>query len=158
AVATIDNAIAVAVAIHDAIVIGNASAWHYWWLMNHSPDNQGLLNQGGVKTKRLYSVGNYSKFVRPGFARIGTLGGPEGVVASAFRDCAGRFALVVINKNPVSTPFGIAFKGAAAKSVTPWVTSSTLNLVAGAKLEVSAGRVETTLPASSVTTFVGAAP
>ncbi len=155
AVATIDNGLAVAIAVHDAIVIGNVSAWHYWWLIGQSDDNEGLLNTGGAETKRAYTVGNYSRFVRPGFARIGTAGGPAGVIASAFRDCTGKFALVVINSNASDTPLSMLFNGASATTVTPWVTSSALDLAAGRAIPVSSGRVDTLLAASSVTTFVG---
>jgi glucuronoarabinoxylan endo-1,4-beta-xylanase len=157
-VTTIDNGIAVAKAVHDAIVTGNASAWHYWWLIGRNADNEGLLNQGAVKTKRLYTVGNYSKFVRPGFVRIGTTGGPTGVQASAFRDCSGKFAFVVINTNPTDTPLGIVFNGVVGGTVTPWVTSRTLDLAAGTPVPVSGGRAAAVLPASSVTTFVGTSP
>ena len=54
--------------IYDAIVVGNASAWHAWWMTSLNNDNEGLLLMGGGVTKRLYTVGNYSKFIRPGLS------------------------------------------------------------------------------------------
>jgi glucuronoarabinoxylan endo-1,4-beta-xylanase len=154
----IGNGVRVARWIHDSMTIANASAWHYWWLISHNNDNEGLMNMGGVVTKRLYTMGNFSKFVRPGWVRIGTSGGPAGLYASAYKDPAsGNFAVVVINDSGADVTQRIALNGAAAPSVTPQLTSSSANLAPQASLDSSSGAFTMTLPASSVTTFVGTA-
>ena len=151
----IANGIEVAKWVHTAVAGASASAWHYWWLIGMNNDNEGLLNPGGVLTKRLYTLGNFSKFIRPGFVRVGTSGGPSGVYASAYKDPAtNALAIVAINDNGSSVPFGVTLNGLTAATVTPWVTSAAEDLAPHAPIAVSGGRFTTTLPASTVTTFV----
>lgn len=155
---SIANGLAVAKAVHEALVTANVSAWHYWWLMSLTEDNEGLLGPGGTKTKRLYTLGNYSKFVRPGFRRMALTGGPNGVLASAFRDCAGKLAVVAINTNASPTALGIVFDDVLPTRLTPWVTSATANLDRAADVDAQAGHFQVTLAEKSVTTLVGSVP
>ena len=46
-----------------------ANAWHYWWLVPLRK-RYGLMDTNAAPTKRLFAVGNYSRFVRPGDYRI----------------------------------------------------------------------------------------
>jgi len=155
----IGNGITVAKWIHNALVDASVSAWHYWWLMGLNGDNEGLVNAGGETSKRLYTLGNFSKFIRPGFVRVGTSGGPSGVYVSAYKDPASNtVAIVAINDTASSVPFGLTMNGITAASVTPWVTSATEDLVARAPITVSTGRFTMTLSPSSVTTFVSGNP
>src|SRR4029079_3065948 len=73
--ADIDNGLAVAGWIHDAIVNGPASAW-LWFSYKASffDDNQGLRLMNGADTKRHYTIGNYSRFIRPGYTRVDVTG------------------------------------------------------------------------------------
>jgi glucuronoarabinoxylan endo-1,4-beta-xylanase len=155
--ASIGNALTVARWIHDAIVIGKVSAWHYWWLIGLNGDNEGLVgfNRNTRLTKRLYTFGNFSKFVRPGFMVVGVSGSPSGVSLSAYKDPAsGAFVIVAINQNGSDTPVTLALNGQTADSMTPWVTSSSLNLVKQSAVAIAGDRFNATLPASSVTSFV----
>jgi glucuronoarabinoxylan endo-1,4-beta-xylanase len=151
---SINNGVGVARWIHDAITIGNASAWHFWWLNHPGSDNESLLNPG--PTKRLYALGNYSKFVRPGFFLVGSSGGPGGVSVTAYKNSGtGAFVIVAINQNGFDTPMTISLNGLTASTVTPWITSGALNLAQQSNLPVSGGSFTATLPAISVTSFVG---
>jgi len=154
----ITNGLRVAKLAHDALVIGNAQAWHYWWLVGQNPDNEGLMGQNGnaEPTKRLWTVGNFSKFVRPGYERVGTMAAPSGVLLSAYRDTAGKgFAIVAINNNTAATPVTFTFNGLQTTSVVPWVTSATLDLAAQSPIATTTTGFNAALAASSVTTFVG---
>jgi glucuronoarabinoxylan endo-1,4-beta-xylanase len=154
---SITNGLRWAQKINDWMTIANANAWHYWWLISSGSDNQGLLGPSGQLTKRLFVMGNYSKFVRPGFYRVGTTASPvSGVSVSAYKDPAtGKFAIVVINHNSSAVKLDFSLSGLSASSVSPWVTSSSLNLVQQASIPVSGGTFVATLPAASVTTFAG---
>jgi glucuronoarabinoxylan endo-1,4-beta-xylanase len=153
----IGNAINVTKWIHNAILHGGVSAWHYWAIWGRNKDNEGLLSESGETTKRFFALGNFSKFVRPGFVRVGTIGGPSSTMVTAFKDPAGgTFAIVAINPGAANVPFAVALSGANAASVTPWVTSAQLDLAAQNKITVTEGRFSTMLPASSITTFVSA--
>ena len=154
---SITNGLKWAKKINDWMTIANANAWHYWWLIDGNGDNEALLGPSGQTTKRLYAMGNYSKFVRPGYYRIGTSASPVGGVSvSAYKDPnTGKFAIVAINQNASAVTLDFALNGFTANSVAPWVTSASLNLVQQARITVGGGAFVATLPAASVTTFVG---
>jgi len=157
----INNGVAVAGWIHSALVDGDASAWLWWWLRAYNTnDNEGLYTQGSgtnnwTDTKRHYTLGNYSKFVRPGFTRVDATGAPAGVLVSAFKGSGTALAIVAINKNASATNVTINVSGGTAPtSVTPWVTSSADNLASKTAIAVTGGSFTASLGASSVTTFV----
>lgn len=144
--------------IDNRLAVSNASAWLYWWFIDYNGDNEGLLySDGATPSKRLFVMGNYSKFVRPGWVRIDATHTPvSGVSVSAYKDPdSGNFAIVAVNQNASDTNVGFSFSGFATGSVTPWVTSESLNLVQQAGVSVSSTGFTATLAASSVTTFVG---
>ena len=69
----IANGVVVAEWIHSALVVGEASAWLYWWYQA-SGDNEGLIISTSSLTKRGYTLGNYAKFVRPGYVMVDVTG------------------------------------------------------------------------------------
>jgi O-glycosyl hydrolase len=143
--------------INDWMTIANANAWHYWWLIDGNGDNEALLGPSGQTTKRLYVMGNYSKFVRPGYYRIGTSASPVGgVLVSAYKNTSsGKFAIVAINQNTSAVTLDFVLSGFTANTVVPWVTSASLNLAQQSSITVGGSAFAATLPAASVTTFVG---
>jgi len=104
----------------------------------------------------LYTIGNFSKFIRPGWVRIGATANPVGgVYVSAYKDpSSGNFAIVAINQNGTAVPLNFVLNGFAAASVTPWVTSASLDLAQQPSISAGGGALSGTLLASSVTTFV----
>jgi glucuronoarabinoxylan endo-1,4-beta-xylanase len=141
------------------IAVANENAWLFWSInINDGTDNEGLLGPGGSPVSiRAYVIGNYSKFVRPGWVRIAATHSPvSGVLISAYKDAStGNFAIVAINQNSSSVSQQFNFSGLTAATVTPWTTSASLNLAQ--QPNVTAGSSFTyTLPAQSVTTFAGA--
>jgi glucuronoarabinoxylan endo-1,4-beta-xylanase len=151
----INNGLAVAGWIHSALVVGEASAWLYWWYQTSS-DNEGLVLNAGTMTKRCYTMGNYSKFVRPGYTRVDVTGSvPANVLLSAYTGTDGTVVVVAINKGTAAATVPIAIAGGTAPaSCTPNVTSASDNLKAGTAVTVTDGSLTASLAASSVTTFV----
>jgi len=152
------SALRVAKLIHDALTIANMNAWHYWWVYPSSADNGALWDKSsGKASKRLWVEGNFARFVRPGFVRVGTSGTvPSGVSITAYKNPAdGKVAIVAINTNQSGTPISLFTSGAAPCSMTPWVTDTNDSLAGKAALPVSSSRFSATLAAQSVTTFVG---
>lgn len=155
------------------------NSWSYWWAITTGTDGEALINihaPDGTYTvnKRLFTIGNFSRFVRPGWYRMGAsisfapggvpLGafggeispGEPGVTTSAYRDPqTGRFAVVVINATESDEPLHLRLNGFRAPLVTPYVTSATQNLAAQPAISTSGGDLDATVPAQSVTTFVG---
>lgn len=155
--ATIENGVAVAGWIHSALTVGEASAWLYWWY-DASGDNEGLaLIQGSNElTKRYFTFGNYSKFIRPGYFMVTVAGNAndELLISAAKKEDASTVVVVVINKGSVAVEAPITLSGATATSCTPHVTSASENLVPGIAVPVTDGVFTASLGAMSVTSFV----
>ena len=152
----IANGIAVAGWVHSALVVGEASAWLYWWYQaGGTNDNEGLVLQNSTAvTKRAYTIGNYSKFVKPGYVMVSVTGNSSAdLLLSAFTGTDGT-VIVGINKGKdVSVPITIA-GGTAPASCTPNVTSASDNLKAGTAVTVTDGVLTAAFTGSTVTTFV----
>jgi glucuronoarabinoxylan endo-1,4-beta-xylanase len=152
------SALRVAQLIHDALTIANMNAWHYWWVYPAGTDNGALWDKGtGQPSKRLWVMGNYSRFARPGFKRIGTSGTvPSGVLLTAFvNPTDGTVVVVAANKNTSTTNLSLFVSGDAPCSFTPFATTSSDSLAAKSAISVSGGRFTATLAPQSVTSFVG---
>jgi glucuronoarabinoxylan endo-1,4-beta-xylanase len=151
-------ALPMATTLHDDITKANLNAWHIWWLYNAS-GNGGCLydTTNNVWTKRLWVLGNYARFVRPGYMRVSTSGTvPTGVRVSAYVNPAdGTVVVVAINSNKSTTPLSLYVSGVVPCSITPWVTSAADSLASKSAITVSNARFSATLDAQSVTTFVG---
>jgi glucuronoarabinoxylan endo-1,4-beta-xylanase len=161
---TITQGIQTAVWVYAAITTGHASAWHYWWLINSNTDGEGLLQQGGSTAaadipKRLYTLGNYSKFIRPGYVNVSVAGTiPANVFISAYKDpSSGKVVVVAINNNTgasnTSVPVFLS-GGQAVTQMTPYATSSSETLTAKTAVTVTNSSFTASLEPQSVTTFV----
>lgn len=153
----IQNGVAVAGWIHNALTVGEASAWLWWWWKALGATNEGLLNSDGSDTKRRYTFGNYSRFIRPGYTRVNVTGPiPENILLTAFKAADGTVVVVAINKGTTQAVVPITIAGGTAPaSMTPHVTSATDNLAAKTAVTVTGGILMATLAGTTVTTFVG---
>jgi glucuronoarabinoxylan endo-1,4-beta-xylanase len=137
-----------------------ASAWHYWWLISlDSTGNEGLLDNHAALTKRLFTLGNYSRFVRPNYYRIG-VSNTSAALISAYKDSASpNFAIVAVNTNATADQpqTFILTNFITTGSVVPWITSAALSLSNQPPLAVNGSSFAYTLPSLSVVTFVGQA-
>ncbi|MDZ7723287.1 MAG: FlgD immunoglobulin-like domain containing protein [candidate division KSB1 bacterium] len=147
------------------LVNAEIRAFHYWWLVNLTGDDrqQGLIsadkNQSGYSvSKRLWTIGQYSRFVRPGWVRINsTKQSNTDLYTAAFRDTGSQqFAIVVINESNTSRTLTFQFKDFTTDSLIPYRTSSTENIVRQQTLPAGT-HVQASLPEKSVTTFTGTA-
>jgi len=154
----IDSGLYYSNSLHNCLVDHNFNAWCYWWLVNDNTDDEGLCDSSGNPTKRLYCLGNYSKFVRPGYVRIGATEAPSaGVSVSAYYSAsAGKVVIVAINNNSSTQSQTFNYSDLNVSTVYPWITDSTRNLVQQTSVAVSGGSFTYTLPAQSVVSFVAA--
>jgi glucuronoarabinoxylan endo-1,4-beta-xylanase len=158
---SITSGLWVAQEIHQALVTAGMNAWSYWWIYPTNPDNSALWNlptDGGAfgPSKRLYAMGNFSRFVRPGFFRINATSQPvPNVYTSAYYDAPSSTAVIVaINATSSALSQTFSLNAATSDSWTSWVTSAAQNLEPGDA--ISGGDPFTyRLQAQSVTTFVG---
>jgi glucuronoarabinoxylan endo-1,4-beta-xylanase len=157
---SIENGVAVAGWIHSALVVGDASAWLWLALyVDYSEDNQGLVLAHGMSpTKRYYVLGNYSKFVRPGYVRVEINENSNAdLLVSAYKsDKGGTIVVGAVNQGTSSATVPIALDGGTTPTtMTPYVTSAVDSLKAGPAVTVSDGVFSATLAATNVTTLVG---
>ena len=147
------GAITTATMIYAAFASGGVSAWHYWWTQSFVPDVNNPPPQ-------VYAVGNFSKFVRPGYYRIDVSGAPTpsgtNPLVVAFGNAPdGTVAIVVVNGGAARSASFFVAGSAWPASVTPYVTTTSSKLAAGTPITVSGARFTASLAAQSVTTFVG---
>ena len=150
------SALRVASMIHQHLTKANVNAWHYWWINPVSNTGNSALMLNDELTRRAYALGNFSRFVRPGFVRVQATATPQvGVEVTAFTDPASaRFAIVLINSASSDQTQNITLQNSAVTAFTPYVTSATQALDAGETIPVVAARVTVPLPALSITTLV----
>jgi glucuronoarabinoxylan endo-1,4-beta-xylanase len=145
--------ITIATMVYAAFTTGGVNGWHYWW-------TQAFVPNVNSPPPQVYALGNFSKFVRPGFYRADVTGAPapsaSGPLVVAFTNKSdGTVAIVVVNGGAAKqVSFFVAGKAWPA-SVTPYVTTSSSRLAAGTPITVTTARFSASLDAQSVTTFVG---
>jgi glucuronoarabinoxylan endo-1,4-beta-xylanase len=149
------------------IAVDGANAWLYWLMQdynqagNSASVNDGALMSntvgGSVAAKRAYVLGQYAKFVRPGYYRIDATHLPQtGVSVSAYQNTSSN-TLVIIATNYTGSSVSQTFNLTNAPTfttLTPTITSASLSLAAQSSVSVSGNSFTYTLPAQSVTTFV----
>lgn len=155
--------------IHDFLVNAEGNAWCYWWAIyykvggSYPNTGEGLIginvsNSTWVTNKRLYTFGNFCKFVRPGWVRLTTSTSTVNQTSiTAFKNPASsECAMVAINQSGSSQAITFHFNGNTVTTVTPYLTSASADLAKQADLTAnSSGVFSATLPANSVMTFVG---
>ena len=158
---SIDSGLRVAAAIHDFLAVAEGNAWHYWWLMPNGAGSFGSsgLVEGGVPAKRAWTLGNWARFVRPGYRRVQAYGSDGAALVTAFVSPASRRLVVVaVNTDYSDRLVPLALDGGAVPSLAPWQTSASRSLDALAAFTPAAdGSFSLPLPARSVTTYVSEA-
>jgi glucuronoarabinoxylan endo-1,4-beta-xylanase len=151
------NGMVYAKQIHNCIVDRNFNGYCFWWLINMNTDNEGLCDNNSNPTKKLYVMGNFSKFIRPGFVRIAATEAPAtNVQVSAYYSTSTAKAVIVaINSGTAAVNQSFTLGGTLnATNAYPWITDSTRNLVQQTVVAVSGGGFTYSLPANSVVSFV----
>ncbi len=138
-----------------SIAVAGENAWNYWWLVYGDGSNGYLIKQSGEISIRAYVIGNYAKYVRPGWVRIAATHAPQtGVTVSAYKDSAsGAFAIVATNQNTSRISQTFTFSGVSPSRVTPTITSATQRLRDVPTVSVHNESFKYALPAQSVITF-----
>jgi glucuronoarabinoxylan endo-1,4-beta-xylanase len=153
---SITNAIYWATRIHLFMTVAQANAWHFWWMVPGTSQN--LLDNNSTPTKRLYAIGQFSRFVRPNYNRIAASNGGF-VQVTAYKDTNSlNFAIVAINSAGTNIAQTFTLTNFPSTGVvTPWITSSNLSLAPLSSVAVTNGVLSYTLPAMSIVTFAGTA-
>lgn len=139
--------------LHRALVDGGFQAY-VWWYIRRS---YGPMLEDGRISKRGANMAHFSRFVRPGDARVEATANPRSnVYVSAFTGEGSEVVIVAVNKNPSSVAQPFTVSGHGGSSVSPWVTDADRNLEPQSDIGASNGSFTAELPAHSITTFVAA--
>jgi glucuronoarabinoxylan endo-1,4-beta-xylanase len=148
---TIANIMSLAKEMHDCMVTGNMNAYVYWWITWAN----GLSTSSGSLYKRAYVIGQFSKYIRPGFYRVDATATPAtGVYVSAYTD-NNQVVVVAVNTNTSSVSQNFVFQNGAPTQVSSYITNSGSNMTTGSSLTLSGTGFTATLQAQSITTFLG---
>jgi glucuronoarabinoxylan endo-1,4-beta-xylanase len=149
--------------IHNFLTNAEGNSWCYWWTICYKVNpakGEGLININTSNNtyytnKRLYTMGNYSKFIRPGWYRVSTsTTSSNGVLVSAFKNTSTNdFAIVAINESGTTQTRSFSVDGYNVSSVIPHLTSSGSDLAQSNPISVSNNTFSASLPGYSVTTF-----
>src|SRR4029077_11227493 len=154
---SINDALKWAMTIHQHLTIGGVSAWLYFSLHNVGAlavnNNEGLTDQSGNIAKRAYVMGNWSKFVRPGWHMV-EVTNPFGLPTTAFQNASGtQSVIVIINQGRFRSNQRISVGEQMGSVVIPWVTSANLNLAQQPSVAVIDGKIHYSVPAESIVTL-----
>ena len=158
---SIDDGLTWSTEIFKALNSGRFSAWFYWWVMTLQNDNQGLLNVNPATDsvqipKRLYVVGQFSRFIRPGSVMLGSTSSDATLQVTAVKPASGNVTIVLANTGKTSHTVTVNLTGTTPPaSVTPHRTSAGENHAPLSPISISAGAFTITVPAKSVVTVVG---
>ena len=147
-----NNVMALAKEIHDCMVTANMNAYVYWWI---TWDNGVWSNSGNKPFKRAYAIGQYSKYIRPGYYRVDATATPAtNVYVSAYLG-DDKMVIVAVNTGSGSVSQKFIMQNGTPSSISSWQTTSNSNMVAGQTYQASSGSFTATLPGQSITTFTG---
>jgi glucuronoarabinoxylan endo-1,4-beta-xylanase len=162
AATTITDGIAEAEEVHNSLVVGQYNAYVWWWFVSAPGSGyyNGLVDQtsAALPTYFGYAVGQYSRFIRPGYVRVNATATPiSGVYLSAYTGTSGgtnHTVIVVINSNSTAASLPISVANGSLTSVTPYQTTASGGLTPLTAITVTGNSFTASLPAMSITTFV----
>jgi O-glycosyl hydrolase len=174
----IECAMSLARMLHVDFAVANATGWHWWTVFeqgSHGGESRFALIEALTKsdltdgfyndTKLLYTLGQYSRFVRPGMKRAGVTRSDNLTETDALKsqmfsayinEGTKQVVVVATNSDVIKVALKISADNLPADidpdlQFTPYVTDGTQNMKAQPK--VKAGEIFT-LPPLSVVTFV----
>jgi len=159
----IHNALFYARMIHWDMILAQTNAFLYWWLWtnNSADDFPGALIKAYddeiITSKRLYAMGQYSRFIRPGWQRIDCDASPRGgIYSSAYKNMNTKeIAIVIINETITHFSVLLNLTGAEYDQLEIWRTSENEDLKKTGKQQTSRNTAEVILSPMSITTYYG---
>ncbi|MDR0320253.1 MAG: hypothetical protein LBI28_01990 [Treponema sp.] len=156
------NALYYARMIHWDMTLAQTNAFLYWWLWTGNqaslPSSLVYVDEDElVVSDRLYVMGQYSRFIRPGWRRIESSTSPHtGVYSSAYRNPqTNEIAIVMINERMTPSSIIIDLEGAEFDQLDIFRTSEKERLKSVGRQRISGNSAIVNLAPFSVTTFYG---
>jgi len=160
-----EYALHIAKVLHRDLSRLDVNAWHWWLGVTPYNYKDGLIKINGeldadsIRTSKvLWTLGHYSRFIRPGYVRIGlaNVDNLNGVMASAYKSPDNSKLVLVAanagtNAETISFDFAGIPQGKAVTSFSTYLTNADNDLALKASTLISNGY---SLPAKSIVTFV----
>ena len=156
-----------AVDIHDSLVNGDFNAFVWWGLFSYANGSCataagtcGFVDNSGNLTVMGEVMGQYSKFIQPGYVRASATASPTaGVYVSAYTGTVSttrHYVIVAINTNSNVQNINFTLSDATTKisSMTPYQSTSAGGLMPQTAVTVTGGQFNYAMPAQSIVTFV----
>lgn len=152
-----ESALVLANTIHEDLTVGGVVSWQYWIAVSCYDYRDGLIyvnpaDRTVEETKRLWAMGNFSRFVRPDFVRVAAGASADDLKVVAFRSPEGQHTvLVAINNAGEAHDVALEWGDSAAGEAAIYETSAAHDL---ALVYTGASPARLVFPAQSVTTVV----
>jgi glucuronoarabinoxylan endo-1,4-beta-xylanase len=153
------DAISMAEEIHSSMTVGEYNAYVWWWIEDEPSVNSyiGMVDVNDNVTFYGLALGQFAKYIRPGYVMVSATDNPSsGIYVSAYKG-DGNYVIVAINSNSSATSVPFAIEGQTVTSFTPYQTLATESMAELTPVSVSSNAFTYSLPAQSITTFVGTA-
>jgi glucuronoarabinoxylan endo-1,4-beta-xylanase len=126
------------------------SAYVWWWMTYSSGEG---IYASGAPNHRGWVIGQFSKWVRPGFYRVDATYNPQnGVYVTAFKGT--QYVIVAMNNSSSTQSVTFTCSNAALTSVDKYTSSQSKNGASEGSITVTNNSFTTSLDAQSVATFV----
>lgn len=141
--------LAMAKAMHYLFTECNLNAFVYWWA-------KALLKDGNPN-KALWTMAQYSRFVRPGWYRIQADTEPvKNVYISAFTNPEqNEVAIIVVNMGKEEKSLSLALKSKTYQTLKAYRTSEKENMVGIGPIKTDGDSATVIVPGRSIVTFYG---
>ena len=160
----IDPALYIARVIHNDLTVANASAWHWWLAISPYNYKDGLIyidkqKEDGdfYESKMLWALGNYSRFIRPGFQRISVeinkhqAQDPELLMSAYQAPDKSETVLVIVNAGAKAVKMSLTEEERPKSVKGLYITSESMSL---ASQEMNELENLYTIPARSIVSIV----
>ena len=137
--------------IHNCLTTANFNAYFMWYGKRF----YSAIGQDGIVTKRGYFVSQFSRFIREGAIRLGTITNSRSeVLVSAYKNGTKK-VIVVVNTGTGEINQKVIFKDAIPGKFTPYITSQNKNAEQASQIASATDNSFTySIPPLSVVTFV----
>nr|WP_242838522.1 RICIN domain-containing protein [Clostridium bornimense] len=142
---------ALEVSYHMNKALTNGFQTYTWWYIRRS---YGPMKEDGTISKRGYCMAQFSKFVRPGYIRVGATENPSTNVTVSAYTGDNKAVIVAINKGSSDVNQKFVVNNGNIKKVDRYRTSGNENLAKTSNLKADSNGFWANLPANSVSTFV----
>lgn len=149
--------------IHQALTVGQQSAWVYWQLTDGNPVGAQTLTSSTVTSSspKYVAAKHFFRYIRPGSVRVNaSVSGTTNVLASAYlHETNGTLTVVLINISSNAQPANLSIPSPPAGiSSLRAFTSSNGNLWQASTIPVTGGAAAISVPGYGVMTLYAVTP